>query len=240
VSVKFGADAYPSSPGSQFRSHLKDLAQLLACFKHSPKRLQSYLDQIGINQIHDVGVLFWFNNEKNSDVDLIQRTLTASTSDLGKHGAIFVVDNKRMAFIFDCLGFAHLLHATSSIEVLYFDTGKNTNPLVKVHSGLILPVEYINTSVLPLRIGDIDNTGTNELMLFCSEAFTREGLCLLFGMAQRFSGSWANRVLICFPDYDPLIHANDVQQTKASFSDKNVTSVLEVACYASDFRNPKP
>ena len=234
ISVKFSAEEYPNTPAGIFRNHFKDLAQALECFKHSLERQKAITGRRGIRHCHDVGVLFWLNNSKQSYDDVISRLSNVGVSGVEGHAPIYVVDNKRIAFIYDSLAFAKRLYPNSEIEFYYFDTGKNTNPLTKQHSGPLLPVEFINTSILPLRVG-IKSSDTTVLLLCSLENFSEDGLKLLLGLAKNLSGNWASKIVLCFPDYISLTHQNTVQGVKAAFSDKKTTGMLEVRSYAADF-----
>lgn len=235
TSMKFTSGPYPPNPNNTFKDYFVDLAGALECFKSSKERLQAYSGREGIRQVIDVGVLFWLTNQPGPQDDLISRVATAQVSTDCVFQAIYVVDNHRIAFIYDSLKYvkARFPIATSR-EFYYQETGKNLNPMTKVKSGRILPVEFINTSVLAMRVEE-----KSEVALVISEidGFSEDGLKRLLGLAQILSGNWAKRIVITFPDYVPLMHHNEVQRVKAAFSDKNTTAALEVACYREDFRS---
>ena len=236
ASVKFTTQSYPERPSVKFKEYFGELAETLECFKNSAERRAASAGRMGINRVQDIGVLFWLNSAKNSEDDIVSRVARAPISDAFVYDSIYIVDNKRVAFVYDALQYAMRLYKTSEIEFFYFDTGKNINPLVGSKNGPILPVEFINANVLPLRIA-VSKTEAIVLMLFLIDEFSEENLRRLIGLAQKLSGNWASKTILCFPDFFPLQHENIVQRVKASFSDKKTTRNLEVSSYSSDFRN---
>ncbi len=122
------------------------------------------------------------------------------------------------------------------VEFFYPDTGKNVNPLCHVKHGRMLPVEYINSSVLPMRIAD-KALEKRILLLSTLERFSEGGLKRLLGLAQHLSQGWCSRVVIAFPDYDHLQHGNSVQLAKGSFSNSGFANAAEIHCYDEDFRS---
>jgi hypothetical protein len=236
ISVKFSNEVYPNSPGALFKDHFRNLAESIACYKNSPERRNSLSIGQGIERAQDEGVLFWLNNAPESYDDVIGKVSSVVTPGIDEHQTVYIVDNKRISFIYDALTYARQAFAGSEVEFFYFDTGKNNNPLSKKSSGLILPLEYINTSVLPLRIGVKDSENV-VLMLFSIESFSEDGLKRLIGLAHSLSNNWASKIVICFRDYSQLNHHNIVAAVKTSFSDKNTTARIEASSYTIDFRN---
>lgn len=238
ISVKFSKDEYPSSPGALFKVHFQELAELIECFKKSQQRQSLQTGRQGIRSVQDIGVLFWINDSDKTYDDLIAKIANTYIPSECSFDKIYVVDNHRMAFIFDSMAYAKREHPNDEIQFFYFDTGKNTNPNIRHHTGTILPVEYVNTSVLPLRVV-LNGTESKKLMLFSIDPFGESSLKRLIGMTMNLSGGWANKIELCFPDYKPLDHENIVQKVKMSFEDQNTTKNLSIVSYASDFRNLK-
>jgi hypothetical protein len=57
------------------------------------------------------------------------------------------------------------------------------------------------------------------------------------GLAKSIGTNLQAKTLICFPDYDKLVHDNVVASIKGSFEDKNFTDNVTVSNYNSDFRS---
>lgn len=234
ISVKFSAEPYPKNPISLFKSHFADLAHTVECFKNSEVRRTLLQSVKGVTKTQDVGVLLWINNDRSTEGDVISQVARVMLPDTLKYEAIYVVDNKRARFIFDSLNHAKKISNGLEVEFFYPDTGKNVNPLTHVKHGRILPVEYINSSVLPLRMTDKERD-KRILLLSNIEGFSEAGVKRLLGLAQHLSQDWCSRVVIAFPDYDPLVHDNVVNLAKGSFSNDGFANGVEIRCYDEDF-----
>ncbi len=234
VSVKFSAAPYPQSAGSAFKSHFSDLAQAMNCFKNSEARRTISQTIKGVAKTQDIGVLFWINNDRNSDGDVIKNLGRVNLQET-TNTIVYVVDNRRAGFIFDSIKYARQLAKGWDIEYFYQDTGRNVNPQCAVKHGPILPVEFINSNILAFRIADAVSD-KRTLLISVSEAFSHTGLQRLLGLAQQLSQDWCSRVIVAFPDFDPLHHNNIVQLTKGSFANAAFVRVVEVHCVNEDFR----
>lgn len=235
ISVKFSAGPYPASPSALFKKHFFDLASALECFRNSEARQANSQAIRGVRKAQDVGVLFWLNNDEQGDGEIISHLHRVNLPDTLAYEIIYVVDNNRAQFVFDSVNFARNLVKEADVAFSYHDTGKNLNPLLKTHSGLFLPVEYINSSVLPFRITD-KRSREQALLLTTLERFSDTALKRLLGLAQQLSQGWGSRVIVAFPDYSQLNHESTVQGAKSCFSDQGFIGKIDVLCYDTDFR----
>ncbi len=235
VSVKFSAKPYLSNPVGKFKEHFTDLAHTLECFKNSETRRELAKTVKGVTKAQDVGVLIWINNDRNSTGDVISQLPRTILPDSLNFEIVYLVDNKRAQFIFDSISYARKIGDGGAVTFFCPDTGKNIDPQTKVQHGQILPVDYVNSAVLPLGIGEKGSPDRN-LMLSTQEPFSEAGLKRLMGLARHLSQGWRNRVIIAFPDFDALIHTNTVQAARGCFSDAGFASGIEVHCYDDDFR----
>jgi len=235
ISSKFSATAYPSSPSSSFGRYLLDLATTLNCFGRSYKRSELTKCHSGARKTRDIGVLFWLSNERSSYDDIIDRLADFRPPDETVFESVFVVDNKRASFLYDSILCVRNRYHDADIEFFYPGTGNNLNPETKRNSGSVLPVEYINTSVLPLRVQN--RGGGTSLVLSVIDLFEKDHLKRLMGLAQEISANFAAKTIIAFPDFDKLRHGNDVQTAKSAFDDKKFTDRVEVISFNADFRS---
>lgn len=237
ISVKYTSNPYPSNPSRIFKEHFKDLTRTMECFHRSELRRSSNSHFSGIDSSRAIGVLFWLSNQNLSenDNDVIQKV--ANVRDIGecKYDSIYLVDNKRVSFIYDAIKYLSLKNPHSQIEFFYPDTGKNYNQVTREYSGKILPVEFINSPVLSLKIKNQDQTKT--VVVAVSENFNRDHLKRLIGLAAGFTSGWARDTLILFPDFDPLHHENMVSEAKSGFRDRDFTQNVRVSSFRRDFRN---
>jgi hypothetical protein len=236
VSVKFSADPYPNTPNTLFKQHFTDLAQTLECFKNSEARRAISQAVKGVTRTQDVGVLLWINNDRGANGDVIRQLHRVILPDTLNYEAIYLVDNKRAQFVFDTITFAKQVANGCGVTFFYADTGRNVNPLCRIKHGPLLPVEYINSSVLALRVAD-ETSRNRTLILSTLEEFSEPGLKRLLGLTQSLSQDWCSKVILAFPDYDTLNHSNTVQAARGCFLNGNALADVEVRCYDDDYRN---
>jgi len=236
VSVKYTDKPYPNSPNSKFKEYYEDLASSIECFKHSSELSTIISSTNGYSRTEDVGVLFWLSNNDDTYFDLISKISTAQINEDYSFHSLFVIDNKRIDFIYKSIAFAKAKYTDSNILFFYPDTGKNILPTQKQNCGDILPVEYINSSILPLRIEN-ESTGKTTLALFTIDSFSTVDLKRLIGLAQDISKSWSSNIIIAFPDYNALTHMNEVQMAKGAFENSKIVNNLEVVSFNDSFKS---
>lgn len=232
VSVKYTSEVYPNSPSSKFKKHLEDLAYSIECFRSSEQRSNINKGFFGVKKTEDIGVLFWLSNNPDTYDDLIEKVLNIRFDKDYNFKSIYIVDNKRITFIFESIMCARFKFPNSKIEFEYLNTGKNNNPLTKKNSGSILPLEYINSSVLLLRI-----VGEKKILgIFTINNFNESDLKRLIGLAQDISKNWPDNISIFFPNYNGLTYEPIVRQVKTSFEDKEFIERVAVESYKLDYR----
>jgi hypothetical protein len=237
ISVKFSTQGYTqSNPGGIFKNHFSELAQMVECFKKSSIRRSASETVKGVAKTQDIGVLLWINNDRESDGDVISKVQRLMVPDTFHFEVIYLVDNNRASFVFNTINYAQRIGGGCEVEFFYPDTGKNINPLCNVKHGRILPVEYINSSLLALRLVK-EKSEMRTLLLSTLERFSEPGLKRLLGLAHNLSQGWCSTVVITFPDFDSLRHSNAVQLAKSSFSNASFVLSVKVDRYDADFRN---
>lgn len=236
TSVKYTSDPYPSSPNSKFKSHFFDLAKTLECFKNSEVRRRAVQNFTGVESARNIGVLFWLSNCQEQDRDILKEVANCKGLDAHAYETIYLVDNKRISFIYDSICSLRNGFSSKSVEFFYPSTGKNVNPLTKNPSGSILPVEYINSSVLLFKVvGDSNQSKT--LVISSIDSFTASSLKRLIGLAHEISQDWTSSILILFPDYDHLNHQNEVSDAKSGFTNQSFVNSVKIASLNTDFRS---
>ena len=234
ISVKYSGKPYPSSLATPFKNHFIDLIKAIECFKKSQLRKESNIAVSSIDQSRDIGVLFWLANDVSGDNDVISRVSQTRKIEGYNYDIVYLVDNHRISFIYDTLMYLKSSNPSSRLEFFYPNTGKNYNPALRETSATILPVEYINASVIPIKLTHPD--GSKTLVLSSIETFHKDRLKRLIGLAQDLSLDWTVGTNILFPDYNSLNHANDAQASKIGFQDKEFTKNVSVASFRGDFK----
>lgn len=235
ISVKYTLEPYPTSPGTTFKRHFFDLAQTMECFKRSDIRQSSGMQFSGVDKARDIGVLFWLSNSTSEQVDVLQNISSVRGVDEFNYESIYVVDNKRVSFIYDTIKYLSLKEPNSQIEFFYPNTGRNFNPINKDPSGRVLPVEFVNSSVLLLKLRNRDDDTTFVVSVI--DGFHRDSLKRLIGLSLEITSDFAKDTLILFPDFNQIQHDNQVREAKSSFRNKVFTDKVRVASYQLDFRN---
>lgn len=235
ASVKYTNSSYPTTPNSKFKGHFLDLTKTLECFKNSQIRQTSSSNFSGIESARNIGVLFWLSHEMEPEVDILNSVANCKGLDAFSYDAVYIVDNKRVSFIYDSISFLKKEYADFEVEFFYPSTGKNINPLSKCTSGSFLPVEYINSSVLLFKV-----TADNDLKILVISSidkFNNSDLRRLMGLAQEIGQNFTAAILILFPDYNKLHHENDVSDAKSGFKNKSFTGSISVSSFRADFRS---
>lgn len=235
ISSKYTANPYPNSPVRTFKEYVQELAWTIDCFRHSEKKQEYFSNLRGYKHTEDVGVLFWLSNDGSTYDDLINKVANSNISLEGPIHSLFVVDNKRVEFIYQALRHSQSNYNGYSVDFFYPSTGKNIIPVNKKNYGSMLPVEYINTSVLPIRVQN--SHGTTGLLLFSIEPYSGEDLKRLMGLTQELSKSWSGFVEISFPDFNSLSHGDSVRAIKSMFLNDGLIDNITVTSFSNSFTN---
>ena len=228
-SSKYSTDPYPSSSQiiTQFKERYLELAKAIESFKKSELKQYTINLHQTIDTYFDRGILFWLNNSREGDKDLISRLSRIELNTGVNHDGIFLVDNKRIEFIYDSICFAQLKYRNHDIDFVYFNNGLNNddrNP----RNGKIMPIQYINSSILPLRVSK-DNETT--IIINAIENFDKDDLMKYMGIAKNIGCNAQGSTVISFPDYLETKHLPTVNNIKQIFNDVSFTSNLEVVNY---------
>lgn len=225
-------DSYPSNPVPKFKAHIRDIAFALECFSRSNLRSKLRKPQTIISH-KTSGVIFWIDNKSDYD-DIIERLTDFRIDDDLSFDTIYLIDNKRADFLFDTIAFAKSKFKTSDVEFVHPATGYNATAKQRLSSSAILPVQYLNSSVLPLRITIDDD---DFLLLNCIDDFEEDYLRKLISLSQKLTESWVSKVYILFPTFNENLHQEKVDDVKIEFRDRRFVNKITVSSFRPDFRN---
>lgn len=230
ISVKFTDNKYPNSPNTKFKEYFVDLAESMECFRYSEnyKEIANNVSE-PYQTSENIGVIFWLSNENKVDDEITSKVSTSQLPINYNFDSIYLVDNRKLEFIYSSISFAKNLDTSYVLNFFYQDTGKNINPTIKRNFGTVLPVEFINASILPIRLENTKDNST-KLVLTCIDKFSLDDLKRLISLAQELTKSWPGEVLIAFPHYNVTRNSKDVSIAKSSF-ESNFTKNIKVVSF---------
>ncbi len=233
ISAKYKTTKYPNSPTHQFKGYVNDLIIALECYDLSEMKNNTVSGFLS-SEVNDIGILIWLNNNPDSDDDLIHSVSNMRLFDTHTNKSIFILDNKRVAFILEVMKFVKTMSDKYYYTFYYPNTGKNINPTTRENDGNILPVEYLNSSLLPIKLVNKDNNKEKCLIIATIDNFEEDDLMRLIGLSYDISTDLVGEVIIAFPDFDEINHDLIVSRTKQKFQTRDFTKNVKVV----NFMNP--
>ena len=231
ISSKYTMDKYPNSPTKKFKWYITDLINTIQCYNCSEKKAE-FVSQYNCSSHNDVGVLFWLSGSKDSDDDLISN-ISSARIDVICNNTVYIVDNRHVAFILELIKYIKAQNKYS-YSFYYPSTGLNVNPASRQNTGDIMPVEFLNSSLIPFKLENKSNSNETILFIGTLEKFEKDTFIRLMGLAKDLSTNLAGQVIIGFPDYNNLSHDEIVRTSKLGFQDANYTKTVKVV----NFLNP--
>ena len=228
ISVKFNEEKYPSGIDRSFLEKVKDISDSIECYGRSDQRAEALKGFTKYKNINEIGILFWLTNNIEIRDDLISKLSGTKFSGSSLNNTLFLVDDKRFDFISNSINFANKQYPDYETTFHYPRTGKNINPILNKTHGKILPVEYINASILPFRLG-----GNNiiKLLITSLEPFSGDNLKKLLGLCQQLNNGWASGIIISFPDYNEHRHAEIAKIALSGFEEISLHENLTINKY---------
>jgi hypothetical protein len=218
---------YPESSKNQIQKYLNDTDKVFDDLKQKKK-----IPITRNNNTDYHSILFWLTTE-NSELwtDFIYRAKENYKRDLlADDITYYLVDNNRANFLISSIGTAKNYREDLAVKFLYPITEANQKPGSIGQRGFKLPVQYINTSVLPIIKED---SSAISILLFCSDSFSSETLKKLIWLTIRLTSGLGNEYLIYFSDYDIAINQNEANEVIRSFNDEILQKKLRICRYIS-------
>lgn len=221
-SVKHNENGYPSSKSSELTKHLSDLAENLDCAKQSDNILQL----VGNSnlQTHFKGLLFCFSSlDSEKEYDLAQHINNDIDFGTNKFEEIFLVDNKRATFLVSAIKTAESYLPSSKVKFLYQNTGKNMEKSQLLLSGERLPIQLINSEIIPI-VKEEKSTGKISCLIFCNNPYSKENVSRLIWLSHKLCGL-TNEIRIYLPNFDNN-KEYEVNAVKQLFKDESFTTKI--------------
>ena len=217
--------SYPNTSKSELTKYLKDVDVI---FEDSKNKNEVPLKRFESTNYHSL--LFWLTTD-NEDLlrdfihptkDNYKRTL------LNDELTYYLIDNKKANFLISSIITAKNYRENVSVKFLYPITEANQSPDRIGQRGLKLPVEYINSSVIPIAKEDKLKI---SFLLFCSDSFSPESLKKLIWLTIRLTSGFGNEYLLYFPDYDEEQNKNEALKIIRSFDEELLDDKIKVLKY---------
>lgn len=228
-------DGYPATPKgkkTKFKEFLSDIVFAIECFPTS----EHYRNKTkGTSKKELIGVIFWIDSsEEQKENGVIDDIINFRLTENLDYKSVLLVDNLRADFLYNSINFAHNTYGKDKVDFFYIDTGYNNCGLVRSYNGKILPVEYLNSDVLPFKINDSKNG--DVLLLTINDTFNEDCLKRLIGLAQDLTKDWSPKIVIAFPNFNLYHHEKNIYAAKKQFDDDDFVSKIEVTSYRPNFR----
>ncbi|CAA7390274.1 hypothetical protein [Chryseobacterium fistulae] len=221
-SVKHSENGYPSSKSYELTQHLTDLAENLDCAKQSDNILQ-LVGNSGL-QTHYKGLLFCLSSlDTEKEYDLAQHINNDIDFGTNKFEEIFLVDNKRATFLVSSIKTAESYWPLSEIKFLYQNTGKNMEKSQLLLSGKKLPIQLINSEIIPI-VKEEKETGKISCLIFCNNPYSKENVSRLIWLSHKLCGL-TNEIRIYLPNYDNN-KEYEINAVKQLFKDESFTTKI--------------
>lgn len=235
VSVKNTNDPYPNNPVSKFKGHVRDLAQTIECFNGTSLKSEQLKRFREFRKTSDIGVIFWLSHSDETYHNVVEKLENCRLDNDLKFGSIYLVDNQRIEFIFQVVN--HLKFSFPKHELFFYypDTSMNYQDNEIIQHGKILPVEYINSPIIPFLL----KLGEGQADTFCiavSDNFDEDEMPELIQAARKYTNDISCDYLFLFPNYIKAKHHRSVINAINSF-ETEVTNNVKVMSYRPDYRS---
>jgi len=217
--------SYPNTSKAEITKYLKDVDVIL---EDSKKNNDAPLKRFESTNYHSL--LFWLT----TDNDDLFRDFIHQTKDNYKRNLLndeltyFLIDNKRANFLISSIITAKNYRENIPVKFLYPITEANQSPDRIGQRGMKLPVEYINSSVIPIAKEDKSKI---SFLLFCSDSFSPESLKKLIWLTIRLTSGFGNEYLLYFPDYNEEQNKNEALKIIRSFDEELLDDKIRVLKY---------
>ena len=235
ASSKFTSKKYSSSPKTEFKSHITDLAYAIECFKNSKLNSETKKQFSDVDRTDVTGVIVWTSNKSPLDYALIPHISNSQLDSDLDFDRIIVIDNERFNFLYDTVYSTRRLYDDDKVSIIYHNTSLNNSMQTSTRYGKILPIQYAVSDLIPLRIENGDRV---EILVFCKNDFNAENFAQVLSFAKSFDHlDLVNKTTIAFANYDDLESRKIVESQLFNFDNYKLGENLFVKKFPSDFRN---
>lgn len=221
---------YEKDNQAETRKYVEELLQGMECITEDESIGSQRINQF-IRKVEYAGVLFYLSPTDEIDRDIIIELKEFRAIEVPNY-PVYIVDNKRISFIIRVLDFSHRKFGNGKVQFFYINTGFNY--VDQENSGCSMPIQYINSSVLPLKVVN----GNEEILILAMiDKFDETTLRGDIGRAQTLTHGWGNKIVIAYPDYQAREHQAIVQTVLQNFKDGDFAEKVSIISYDWNFRS---
>ncbi|MDB5228845.1 MAG: hypothetical protein JWN78_3038 [Bacteroidota bacterium] len=216
---------YPDSSKAEIVKYIEDTEVVLNDFKQNNSvPLKAY------QKTEYFSLLFWLTTDPSEvSKNFIHHAKDNYRRNLLKEDVnYFLIDNSKANFLISSIATAKNYRDDVPVKFLYPITEVNQSPRRIGERGLKLPVQYINSSVIPITKEDKSKI---SFLLFCSDPFSTESLKKLIWLTIRLTSGFGNEYLLYFHDYDEAQHKNDAKEVIRSFNEELLDEKIQILRY---------
>lgn len=175
-------------------------------------------------------LLFWLTTNN----DDLSRDFIHNTKDNYKNNLLndelnyFLIDNRKANFLISSIVTAKNYRENIPVKFMYPITEANQSPERIGRRGIKLPVQYINSSIIPIAKEDRSKI---SFLLFCSDSYSTETLKKLIWLTIRLTSGFGNEYLLYFPDYNESKHRNEALKIIRSFDEELLDDKVKILKY---------
>lgn len=227
ISAKHYRDGYGSNRKKRLNDAIKDLAESLECCPINADLKEKYLGTTTRRKRFFGLLVFLSSNEEELTKDLIQELQEDIVTPRNEFEAIYILDNFKVSFLVSAYRTAKLYRPDAKLKYLFHHTGSNQDPEQLYLTDTLLPIELMNSSLIPIVLESAEKT---SVLIFCNNKFDAETLKRLIWLSHKLSGL-ANEIVIYLPDFDITRHEATEKSIKQSFKDFDVLNKIAVRRY---------
>jgi hypothetical protein len=172
-------------------------------------------------------LVFLSSSEDEQTKDLIHEQYEDIVTPRNDFEAIYILDNYKASFLVSAYRTAKQYRPDAKLKYLFHHTGSNQDPEQLYLTDTLLPIELMNSSLIPIVLESAEKT---SVLIFCNNKFEAETLKRLIWLSHKLSGL-ANEIVIYLPDFDITRNETTEKTIKQSFKDYDVLNKITVRRY---------
>lgn len=204
----------------EFKSHLKELNEIINCAKYDSNLLAMLENFKPRRNTEHIGLLVWTSSDNSSANDNIVKIIANSRLSEELNNNIFVIDGAKINFIYTVINHIENEVALSNIDSYDYYCPDPGGLLYKEEERhkINLPIELMISEVIPIRGQSKEK---DKLYLYANQSFDVDSYKRLLDLALGFANAWPNEIYIGFIDYNEAHHSNDAASAELSYATRD-------------------